>query len=137
MEKIKLQVCQKELDIYIANNFADRLRGLMLRDKSFLPMGMGLLLAPCSSIHMMFMRFAIDAAYIDRDYRVLKCVQNIRPWLGLSACWQKGTWAALELPQGTIEQYGMYAGMKLIRLEKQNNKCYNIARKIQKPPIDG
>ena len=114
MEKIKLQVCQKELDIYIANNFADRLRGLMFRDKSFLPMGTGLLLVPCSSIHMMFMRFAIDVVYIDKEYHVLKCVKNVLPWLGLSACWQKQTWATLELPQGTIEQYGMYTGMKLV-----------------------
>ena len=114
MKKLKLQVCQKELDVYIANNFPDRLRGLMLRDKSFLPMGTGLLLAPCSSIHMMFMRFAIDVVYIDKEYHVLKCVKNVRPWLGLSVCWQKQTWATLELPQGTIEQYGIYKGMKLI-----------------------
>ena len=77
-------------------------------------MGTGLLLVPCNSIHMMFMRFAIDVVYIAEDYQVLKCVKNVRPWLGLSACWQKNTWAALELPQGTIEQYGMYTAMKLI-----------------------
>ena len=71
---------------------------------------------PCNSIHMMFMRFAIDVVYIDREHRVLKCVKNIRPWLGLSACWQKEAWAALELPTGTIEQYGIDKGTKLFAI---------------------
>ena len=114
MQKMRLAVHENELAVYVADSFWHRLRGLMLRKRSFLPMGTGLLLAPCSSIHMMFMRFAIDVVYIDKEYHVLKCVKNVRPWLGLSACWQKDAWATLELPQGTIEQYGMYTAMKLI-----------------------
>lgn len=114
MKKIRLAVRERELAVYLADTFWHRLRGLMLRDKGFLPLGTGLLIAPCNSIHMMFMRFAIDVVYIDKEYRVLKCVKNIRPWLGLSACWQKRAWAALELPTGTIGQYDMHTGMKLI-----------------------
>lgn len=114
MKKIRLAVRERELAVYLADTFLHRLRGLMLRDKGFLPLGTGLLIAPCNSIHMMFMRFAIDVVYIDKEYCVLKCVKNVRPWLGLSACWQKGTWATLELPQGTIGQYSIYKGMKLI-----------------------
>lgn len=118
MQKISLAVHERELAVYVADSFWHRLRGLMLRKRSFLPMGTGLLLVPCNSIHMMFMRFAIDVVYIAEDYRVLKCAPNVRPWLGLSACWQKDAWAALELPQGTIEQYAIHIGMRVPRLEK-------------------
>ena len=50
---------QLELRVQVADNFLQRLRGLMLRSPASLPLGMGLLIAPCNSIHMMFMRFAM------------------------------------------------------------------------------
>lgn len=110
MKKIALEINGKELKVYMADSFATRFRGLMLRPRDFLPMGTGLLIAPCNSIHMMFMRFPIDVVYIDTNYQVLKQVPNVRPWLGLSACWHKNTWATLELPIGSIEAYGIQAG---------------------------
>lgn len=110
MKKIDVEINGKELKVYMADSFATRFRGLMLRPRDFLPMGTGLLIAPCNSIHMMFMRFPIDVVYIDKNYRVLKCVKNLPLWLGLSACWHKNTWATLELPTGSIEAYGIQAG---------------------------
>ena len=100
----------RDLKVYMANTFITRFRGLMLRSRDFLPMGTGLLIAPCNSIHMMFMRFPIDGVYIEKNYQVLKQVTNIRPWLGLSACWNKNTWATLELPIGSIKAYEIQAG---------------------------
>ena len=111
MKKLDLEINGKELKIYMADSFATRFRGLMLRPRDFLPMGTGLLIAPCNSIHMMFMRFPIDVVYIDKNYQVLKQVPNVRPWLGLSTCWNKNTWAALELPTGSIEAYGINVGI--------------------------
>ncbi|MDD7678533.1 MAG: DUF192 domain-containing protein, partial [Anaerovibrio sp.] len=94
------------------------LRGLMLRSPASLPLGTGLLIAPCNSIHMMFMRFAIDVVYLAEDYTVVKTVKNVRPWLGISACFKKGTWAVLELPIGSIAHYGLAVGKRFMQKDK-------------------
>lgn len=39
----------------------------------------GLWLEPCNGIHTLFMRFAIDAVFLDRDGRVLRIVENLGP----------------------------------------------------------
>ena len=109
---------QLELRVQVADNFLQRLRGLMLRSPASLPLGTGLLIAPCNSIHMMFMRFAIDVVYLAEDYTVVKTVKNVRPWLGISACFKKGTWAVLELPIGSIEHYGVAVGKRFLQKDK-------------------
>ena len=109
---------QLELRVQVADNFLQRLRGLMLRSPASLPLGTGLLIAPCNSIHMMFMRFAIDVVYLAEDYTVVKTVKNVRPWLGISACFKKGTWAVLELPIGSIEHYGLAVGKRFMQKDK-------------------
>ena len=109
---------QLELRVQVADNFLQRLRGLMLRSPESLPLGTGLLIAPCNSIHMMFMRFAIDVVYLAEDYTVVKTVKNVRPWLGISACFKKGTWAVLELPIGSIEHYGVAVGKRFLQNDK-------------------
>lgn len=109
---------QLELRVQVADNFLQRLRGLILRSPASLPLGTGLLIAPCNSIHMMFMRFAIDVVYLAEDYTVVKTVKNVRPWLGISACFKKGTWAVLELPIGSIEHYGVAVGKRFLQNDK-------------------
>jgi len=74
-----------------------RFRGLMLR--SSLAPGEGLVIRPCGSIHMMFMRFPIDAVFFDRDGRVTKVAHNVRPWIGL-AFGGRGAKGVVELPAG-------------------------------------
>jgi uncharacterized protein len=71
-----------------------RLFGLMGR--AGLPEGSGLWLEPCASIHMMFMRFSIDVAWLDSKGVVLKVSSKLRPWLGIAFC--PGARVALELP---------------------------------------
>ena len=115
MEKLEGKINQQKLQIYVADCFGSRLRGLMLRRPAFLPMGTGLLITPCNSIHMMFMRFAIDVVYLDKDYQVVRVVEKLRPWLGLSLCFP--AYATLELPPGTIQKYNIRVGDKL-SLEK-------------------
>ena len=104
-----------ELCVQVADTFLYRLRGLMLRSPASLPLGTGLLIAPCNSIHMMFMRFAIDVVYLAKDYTVVKTVKNVRPWLGISACFKKGTWAVLELPSGSVDYYGIAVGSRFLQ----------------------
>ena len=80
----------KEIDALIADTFLTRFAGLMFRKP--LPPATGLFLAPCNSVHMCFMRFAIDVVYLDKDYKIVKVVKKLKPWLGLSMCskaWEK------------------------------------------------
>ena len=92
-----------------ANSFLKRFLGLMGRKK--LPQGQGLLLSPCSSIHMLFMHFPIDAVYLDRDYRIVKIVRRLPPWRGLSCC--PGAHSCLELPAGAADELGWQTGWLL------------------------
>ena len=99
------------LDIEIADSFFSRLRGLMGR--SHLDKGKGLLLAPCNSIHMLFMRFAIDVVYLDKEFCIKKIARNVSPWIGMSFCF--GAWGALELPSGEAERLNLRVGQKFQR----------------------
>ena len=69
-----LVVCER---CSVADNPLTRLRGLLGRRG--LERGEGLLLRPAGSIHMFFMRFAIDAVFLSREGEVLKVSANVRP----------------------------------------------------------
>ena len=66
------------VDAEVAETFAERARGLIGRDG--LPEGTGLLIPRCSCIHTCFMRFPIDATFLDGRGNVVRTVRNIRPW---------------------------------------------------------
>lgn len=58
----------------------------------------GLLIRPAGSIHMLFMRFAIDAVFCDRDLRVVAIRRDLRPWRFAAA---KGARVVVELAEGS------------------------------------
>ena len=100
------------LRIELADSFFRRFLGLMGR-RELLP-GHGLLIAPCRSIHMCFMRFAIDAIYLDKNYKIIKIVRNLRPWIGISCCLSAHT--VIEIKAGTADKYGCFIGAHLVEL---------------------
>jgi len=86
-----------------------RMRGLLGRRE--LPSGEGILLRPASSVHMAFMRFAIDAVFLDRDLRVVKVASDLRPWRAAGSRQAK---AVLEIAAGEAERRGLTPGDRLI-----------------------
>ena len=62
----------------VARSFFERARGL-IGAKDLAP-NEGLLIERCNAIHTCFMSFAIDAAFLDAEDRVVKVVKAIRPW---------------------------------------------------------
>ena len=62
----------------VARSFPERARGLIGTER--LNEGEGLLILKCNAIHTCFMRYAIDATFLDRHDRVVKVVRNIKPW---------------------------------------------------------
>jgi uncharacterized membrane protein (UPF0127 family) len=99
--------------VELAFSFKDRLLGLMGRAGH--PPGSALLLQPCASIHMMFVRFPIDAIFLDRDLKVLKVASSVRPWIGLAAC--KGAHATLELAAGEAMRLCLREGQRVLMKE--------------------
>jgi hypothetical protein len=96
----------------VATSFGGRFMGLMGR--ASLPPGGGLWLAPGSSIHMLFMRFPIDAVFlakpaVDGGRRVVAVHANLRPWTGV-VWWARGADGCLELPAGAAAASGTTVG---------------------------
>jgi uncharacterized protein len=92
----------------LADSPVARMRGLLGRDG--LEQGEGLLLRPASSIHTFFMRFPIDAVFLDRELAVVGIEDSIAPWRAAS---QRGAKAVLELPAGESSRRGIAVGDRL------------------------
>ena len=81
-----------------ADSFAKRFKGLLGR--SSLEVGDGLHIEPCNSIHMFFMKFAIDVAFLDPELRVVKVIHGIKPWRATRI--YSDARSVLELPVGAL-----------------------------------
>ncbi|MHB0995752.1 MAG: DUF192 domain-containing protein [Elusimicrobiales bacterium] len=79
-----------------AETFVTRLFGLIPRRS--LGEEEGLWLEPCAMIHMWFMRFPIDAVFLDKDLKVLRVLENFGTWR--FSPWVRGSRGVLELPAG-------------------------------------
>ncbi len=79
----------------IADRWWPRMRGLLGRSE--LDPAEGILLRPAGSIHMMFMRFAIDAVFCDRELLVVGVVRGLKPW---RAAGKRGAKVVIELADG-------------------------------------
>ena len=86
-----------------------RFCGLMFRRD--LPDGHALVLRPCSSVHMFFMRFALDVVFVDGDGVVLRVLHDLRPWRASS--FVRGARSAIELRASTARHFGIERGSVL------------------------
>ena len=86
-----------------------RLKGLLGRRA--LESDEGIYLRPASSVHTFFMRFPIDAVFVDGEGRVLKVAAGLRPWRA-AGC--RGARAVLELSSGESERRGVRPGDQLV-----------------------
>lgn len=110
MPRIRLErgpvVCEQGV---LATTAWTRSKGLLGR--SGMAEDEGLWIQPTSSIHMWFMRFAIDVVWAADDGCVLKLVEGFKPWR-MSFC--RGAKVALELPVGAIARSGVEVGDYLV-----------------------
>lgn len=106
------------LHVSFARRWHQRLLGLMFR--SSLPLGEGLMLSPCVSVHTAFMRFPIDVVYLDAEWRLLTVREALAPW---RMSWgPRGTCHTLELPAGGAALLGCQVGDGLKDLLLNRNK---------------
>ncbi|MEC5423990.1 DUF192 domain-containing protein [Virgibacillus sp. C22-A2] len=97
------------LQIKHANTYWKRLKGLLFYKYPIIEEG--LLITPCNSVHMFFMRFPIDVVFLDKENHVVKTVPNLTPWRMVTPV--KTAYSALELPVGTIPSNCIYEGDKV------------------------
>ena len=95
--------------IEIADSFLSR--GLGLIGRAGFGNYNGMLLKTANAIHTFFVRFPIDVVFLDRNFKVVKTVENLKPFRFSPIVWRaKHT---LELPVGTIKKYSLKAGVKI------------------------
>ncbi len=95
----------------VADTLVSRMVGLL--GANGLPQGEGLWIEPCNSIHTWFMKFTIDAVFVDKKGRVVKLVERMKPWKLTAPA--RGAKAVLELPEGTIGRTGTRLGDEVTR----------------------
>jgi uncharacterized membrane protein (UPF0127 family) len=108
-------VCER---CVLANTSWTRLKGLLGRRG--LDDGEGLLIRPTGSIHMFFMRFAIDAVFLDRELRILKVAPDLQPWRMAA---KRGAKQVLEIASGEAERRGLEPGQQLVLREEEGDQA--------------
>lgn len=118
---IKLQLLKnKEIvadECIVADQFLTRFKGLMGRDS--IDPGFAMLFPKCNSVHVWFMRVAIDVVFCKRTdgegkplLTVTSVVSGVKPWRFLPLLDTQAT-DVVELKAGRAENVGLQAGDEL------------------------
>jgi uncharacterized membrane protein (UPF0127 family) len=83
----------------MAQTVLTRLKGLLFRKE--LKNGEALIIEPCNSIHTFFMRFPIDAIFIDSNHKIVKIYKVIKPFRATPVYFKSKL--VIELPAATVE----------------------------------
>lgn len=94
--------------VEIADTRRARRRGLLGRDR--LDARAVLVLSPCAAVHTAFMRFSIDAVFVDRNGFVVRVAHDLRPWRIAMSLRAR---AVVELPAGRSRDVDIALGDRL------------------------
>ncbi len=105
--------------VLLANTFFTRLRGLMFRRR--LAPTEALWLRPCNGVHTFWMLFAIDVIFLDRELRIVKLVENMRPFRVTRP--HLAARSVLEMPAHTISRFVLKVGdrLEVVREERSGS----------------
>ena len=95
--------------IRVASSPWDRSVGLLRTPE--VPPGEGLWIERSPSIHMFFMRYAIDAVFVSSEGRVTQVAANLKPWR--LVLWARGSRDCLELRAGAAAESRTQIGDEL------------------------
>lgn len=93
--------------LLVADTAASRARGLLGTDG----IDGALWLEPCPSVHMMGMRYPLDAATLAADGTVLD-VRTLKPWLGVTPMRRRAV-VTVEAAAGFLAGHGIVVGDRL------------------------
>lgn len=113
MDQMKLLNVSRNKEIAhsvrVANTFYSRAKGLL--GERGLAEGSTLWIQSGNSIHTWFMRFAIDAIFVDRKLIVRGVYRNLGPWRITWPVWKASS--VFELPAGTLDKTHVEIGDQL------------------------
>lgn len=98
----------------LTSNIFERMRGLLGAPR--LKTEEALLIRPCSSVHTIGMNYAIDLAFMDKNWTIIKIVRNLKPWR-MAAC--PAAHMVLELLGGGIDRLQLTRGLQLAWQDEQ------------------
>lgn len=81
-----------------AADYESRSRGLLGRGS--MEPDEGLWIVPCPMIHTFFMRFPIDVLFLDKNLKVVRVIESLRPWRLSPWVWRARS--VLELAGGAL-----------------------------------
>ena len=96
--------------IRVADRWWPRLRGLIGHPEPH--EGQGLFIRPCQGVHMQWMRYPLDIAFLDEAGAVIALYHELRPWRFSRT--HRDASAALELPAGTLCKTDTQIGDRII-----------------------
>ncbi len=96
--------------VRLADTWWTRLRG-MLGHPEPAP-GEGMLLAPCQSVHMYWMKYALDVVFLDPDGCIVEIYHGLAP--SKRSRWHRDADRALELRAGTLASANTQIGDRLV-----------------------
>lgn len=94
----------------VADSYFKRLKGLMFT-KEF-PEENSLQLIPCNQIHTFFMKYMIDALYLDKNNNIIFIDENLKP--GKVGKRIKKALSVIELPSGNVKKFNIKIGDLII-----------------------
>lgn len=77
MKAVQRKTILGELNIYIADKFLSRSKGLLFTKQ--LSTSDCILIEPCGSIHTIGMRYSIHVMFLSDDFTVLRVKNNLKP----------------------------------------------------------
>ena len=113
---MNLPLEERTISVKVANTMFRRAVGLLFSKK--LTQG-ALILYPCKSIHMFFMRFPIDVVFLNKEKVIVQCIEHLKPWKVSPIV--KESYYVLELPVGSINNFHFRKGIK-IRIPKDGKE---------------
>ena len=99
--------------VRVADRWWPRLRGMIGHPEP--DIGEGLMLMPCKGVHMHWMTYPLDVAFVDDGGRVVAVYHGLRPWRFSKT--HKDAVCALEFQVGTLERTGTEVGDRLTWVE--------------------
>ncbi len=95
--------------VRLANTRWTRLRGMLGRPEP--APGEGMLLAPCQSVHMYWMKYSLDVVFLAPNGCVVEAYHGLAP--SKRSRWHRDADRALELRAGTLASSGTQIGDQL------------------------
>lgn len=95
--------------VLMADTWWTRLRGMMGRPEP--ETGEGMLLSPCQSVHMYWMKYPLDVAFLAADGRIVEAYHGLQP--SNRSRWHRDAQQALELRAGVLADTGTEVGHRL------------------------